>query len=201
MRIALVDWPRLEAAVIAAGHGDDIEWAENLKPPANADEFAAEIIFVICNSGMKHTVARRIYDRVMEGMRAGRSMQESFRHPGKCAAIADIWQHRDKLFRWYCSAPDKLAFLAGLPWIGPITKYHVAKNFGLQYAKPDVHLTRLAKTFNTTPQAMCDVIAKRTGYKIATVDTLLWRAAALGILNTRTGEINPTTGDQHGKPA
>jgi hypothetical protein len=46
---------------------------------------------------------------------------------------------------------------------------------------------------------MCEVIAKRAGYKVATVDTLLWRAAAIGILNTRTGEINPTKGDQHGK--
>jgi len=199
MRIALVDWPRLEAAVIAAGHGDDIEWAENLKPPANADDFAAEIIFVICNSGMKHTVARRIYDRVMEGMRMGQVVQASFKHPGKCAAIAEIWRLRRSMFRRYCSAHDKLAFIEGLPWIGKITKYHVAKNFGLQYAKPDVHLTRLAKTFNTTPQAMCEVIAKRAGYKIATVDTLLWRAAALGILDTRTGEINQPKGDQHGK--
>src|SRR3546814_7328949 len=37
---------------------DDIQWAENTKPPEHAEEFATETIFVICNSGMKHTIAR-----------------------------------------------------------------------------------------------------------------------------------------------
>ena len=89
------------------------------------------------------------------------------------------------------AAGDKLAYLEALPWIGKITKYHVAKNFGLQYAKPDVHLQRLADTFKTTPQVLCEEIAARTGYKVATVDTLLWRAAATGVLDTSTGKIIP----------
>src|SRR3546814_18133611 len=45
---------------------DDIQWAENTKPPEHAEEFATETIFVICNSGMKHTIARKIFDKCME---------------------------------------------------------------------------------------------------------------------------------------
>src|SRR3546814_7632053 len=45
---------------------DDIQWAENTKPPEHAEEFATETIFVICNSGMKHTIARKILDKRSE---------------------------------------------------------------------------------------------------------------------------------------
>ena len=183
------DVQTLIARLEVAGHGGDVEWAENLGPPANADEFAQEIIFVICNSGMNHVVARRIYDKVMGALRTGARCFLAFKHQGKAFAIEDIWRERRVLFAAYKATDDKLGFIAMLPWIGGVTKYHVAKNFGLQYAKPDVHLTRLAKTFDTTPQAMCELMAKRSGYKVATIDTLLWRAAAIGILDTQTGII------------
>jgi hypothetical protein len=39
---------------------------------------------------------------------------------------------------------DPLGVLQSLPYIGPVTCYHLAKNIGLQVAKPDHHLTRLA---------------------------------------------------------
>lgn len=170
----------------------DIAWAEKLGPPADAEDFALEIVFVICNSGMRFTVARGIYERVRVALQAGQPVREVFGHPGKADAIERIWRNRVELLRIYLSVADgwKLAWIEGLPWIGEITKYHVAKNLGLQYAKPDVHLQRLAETFSTTPQQLCEDLAKASGYKVATVDTLLWRAAAVGVLNTRTGALS-----------
>lgn len=167
----------------------DIAWAEALSAPETADDFAMEVIFVICNSGMRFTVARGIYDRVMLALRAGIGAFNVFKHPGKAAAIDTIWHYREVKFKEYVAATDKLAFLVELEWIGDITKYHLAKNFGLSFAKPDVHLMRLAVTFRMPPQELCEALAASSGYTVATVDTLLWRAAAVGVLNTITGEI------------
>jgi hypothetical protein len=185
-----IDFPSVLAAVELAGYGDDVPWAENLHEPKTVEHFALEVIFVICNSGMRFTVARGIYDRVEQALQAGESAGTVFGHKGKCAAIDSVWRNRAQLLGEYLAAPDKLAFLAALPWIGHITKYHLAKNFGLQYAKPDVHLQRLADAFQTTPQALCEELAARHGLKVATIDTVLWRAAAIGALNTATGKLN-----------
>lgn len=180
----------LAAALRKAGHGDDVEWAEHCRPPDCALAFASESIFVICNSGMRNTVARNIYSRVMDALAHGRGAIVAFGHIGKVDAIDDIWKNRDQYFAEYLAAPDKLAYCETLPWIGQITKYHLAKNFGLQFAKPDVHLQRLADRERCTPQALCERLAHESGYKVATVDVILWRACAIGLLESRTGRLS-----------
>lgn len=168
---------------------EDLYWSEEIEPPSSADDFAREVIFVICNSGMKNTVARGIFARCIAALEAGDDVREAFRHPGKSAAIAQVWGQRFDLFEQFRKAPDQLAFLADLPWIGPITKYHLAKNFGVDVAKPDVHLQRLADRDGSTTQELCARLAAETGLRIATVDTILWRACANGVLDSRTGLI------------
>lgn len=175
----------------SAGWQGDIDWSENVKPPTDADDFASEAIFVICNSGMKNTVARRIYDRVLPLMHQGRHASEGFGHKGKAQAITDIWRNRGGLFAGYMAATDKVEFCASLPWIGQITKFHLAKNFGADVAKPDVHLQRVADRAGETVQGLCERLAHASGFRTATVDVLIWRACAEGILNSRTGELRP----------
>ena len=168
---------------------EDLEWSESIEAPSNADDFAREVIFVICNSGMKNTVAAGIFARCMAALESDIAVREVFRHPGKAAAIARIWAEREGFFRDFADATDQLAFLAGLPWIGEITKFHLAKNFGVDVAKPDVHLQRLADRDGTTPQALCARIASEVGLRVATIDTILWRACANGVIDSRTGLI------------
>lgn len=168
---------------------DDIAWSETVAAPTSAEDFALEAIFVICNSGMKNTVARRIYDRVRDALHAGRPVGEAFGHKGKAGAIEAIWRDRSKLLEEYRRANDKVGYCAKLPWIGQITKYHLAKNFGADVAKPDVHLQRLADREGTTPQHLCERLARETGLRVATIDLLLWRACANGVINSRTGEF------------
>lgn len=176
---------------------DDIAWSENLKPPVDADDFASEAIFVICNSGMKNTIAVKIFAKVMAAIQGGISAFAVFGHPGKAKAIDLIWRTRDELLAGYTAATDKIEFCASLPWIGGITKYHLAKNFGADVAKPDVHLQRLADREGVTAQSLCERLAAATGYRTATVDVVLWRACANGVLNSRTGEI-ASTQPEHG---
>jgi hypothetical protein len=180
---------RTIAGLLGEQAQDDIEWSENIQPPATADEFAQEAIFVICNSGMKNTIARKVFEKVIQAINAGQSAATAYGHPGKAAAIDDIWRRREELLAEYLAAADKVEFCASLPWIGQITKFHLAKNFGVDVAKPDVHLQRLADREGCTAQQLCERLAASTGYRAATIDVVLWRACANGIINSRTGEI------------
>lgn len=166
---------------------DDIAWSEGIEPPASPEDFALEAIYVICNSGMKNTVARRIFEKCRDALLLGLSASTAFGHTGKSRAMDTIWGERDRLFLEFNAASDKVAYCETLPWIGGITKFHLAKNFGVDCAKPDVHLQRLADREGCTAQALCERLAAETGYRVATVDLILWRACANGILNSRTG--------------
>lgn len=176
---------------------DDVNWAESLAAPTHEDDFARDVIFVICNSGMKYTVAWGIYQRCIAALEANEDVGLAFRHPGKSKAIAKVWADRVGLYQAYLQTRDQLAFLAELPWIGQITKYHLAKNFGLDFAKPDLHLQRLADLEGCTVQALCERLAAETGYRVATVDTILWRACANGLIDSRSGALHYS--DKRGK--
>ena len=187
--ITLKRFRRLEVALRASGYGPMIDWSENIQAPESAEDFAREAIYVICNSGMRVTVAAPIAEKCVAALREGRTAVEVFGHPGKAAAIDTIWQQRAALFEHYLSANSKLVFLADLPWIGKVTKLHLAKNLGASAAKPDVHLVRLANREGTTPARLCRRLARLTGYKIPTIDSVLWRACADGILDSRKYEL------------
>ena len=175
---------KLEAALRAAGYGSMIEWSETVQPPQTAEEFAGEAIYVICNSGLKNSVAAPIAVRCLATLAVGASATTVFGHQGKASAIDTIWQNRATLFERYCRENAKLDFLGELPWIGPVTRHHLAKNLGADTAKPDVHLERLARRDKTTTQTLCRRLARQTGYRVATIDTILWRACADGLLNS-----------------
>ena len=104
---------------------------------------------------------------------------------GKAVAIDTIWRNRDELFLAFQMANDKVEFARCLPWIGNVTKWHVAKNLGVDCAKPDIHLERVASQYQTTPEALCGELAVATGDRVATADVVLWRACNLGIVNSR----------------
>lgn len=164
---------------------EDIMWSENVKMPETPESFAFEAIWIICNSGMKHTIARMIEKKALTAIEEGRSVTEVFGHRGKADAMDYIWANRVRLLEELRAAEDKISYLASLPWIGNITKYHLAKNCGIDCAKPDVHLQRLADRESVSVHELCGRLAKATGFRIATVDLILWRACATGIINSK----------------
>lgn len=176
---------QIDRAVRAAGYTEAIEWSESAAGPRGPAAFAREAIYVICNSGMSNVVAVPIFRRCMKAVRSGRSARTVYGHPGKAEAIDWIWKHRKRLFRMFANTSDIVEFCEGLPWIGPITKYHLAKNLGADFAKPDVHLNRLADWEGVTAQQLCERLARETGYRAATIDLILWRACADGIIHSR----------------
>lgn len=188
----LLDNPRLFHEVVSrmypCGYAEaDVEWSLSRRSPVDPDEFAREVIFVICNSGMHNAVARQIFDRCMTAISCGNPVSEVFGHKGKADAIERIWVDREGLMLGFLDAQDKVAYCRSIPWIGDITSHHLAKSFGVQVAKPDIHLQRLADRHGTTVQDLCESLSGATGFPICAIDVILWRACAEGILDARTG--------------
>jgi len=167
------------------------EWSESVTRPANADSMARELIFVIANSGMKNTIARTIFRRVMQALEAGDDPATVFGHAGKCAAMAMIWRDRERLFHELSELSDiEIAeWSARLKFIGTITKWHAAKNLGADVAKPDRWLERVSALSNESVMQLCTRLAEATGDRVATVDLVIWWAMAYGVLVIKHGTL------------
>ena len=181
---------------MAEGYEADFRWAEGVASPRDPDAFGIEAAFVILNSGMKATVAQGIWARVRPRLHAGLLIQGSgaFGHEAKAAAIDWIWANRADLWARFLTlaTPEaQLAFLEGLPWIGPVTKFHLAKNFGVDCAKPDRWLVRLADAHGVTVDDLCFGLARATGDRVGLVDLVLWRACECGALHVDALGIAP----------
>lgn len=168
--------------VEAAGYADELAWAREIQPCDNSIDFRDETIWVILNSGMKEQIARIIQHRVYNAMAEAKSLDKAFKHTGKVAAIRYVWDNCSSLFEQWLFTENKIEFLLKIPYIGKITVWHLAKNLGLDCAKPDRHLIRVASQYDTTPDELCARLARQTGERIALVDTVIWRACNLGIL-------------------
>lgn len=176
-------YQEIKAKVEEAGYGHELEWAADIPVVSSADEFFSEYAWVVINIGMKNSVAQKIWAKVKEALRSGQPVKIAFGHPGKARAIQWMYENRQEQFDRYLSAAHPLdpgSYLESLPWIGPITKWHLAKNLGFPCVKPDRHLVRIAGKY--TPHDFCSAISCMTGDPLTLVDSVLWRAAAMGIL-------------------
>jgi hypothetical protein len=99
--------------------------------PRTADEFAQHSIYAICRASVTPAVGQRAFERCMRALAFGSTTRLGFRHPGKAEAIDLIWRERERLYGEYLASPDKLAYLATLPWVGPVTKHSLARQLGL----------------------------------------------------------------------
>jgi hypothetical protein len=108
----------------------DLSGAETASPET-ADEFAQHVIEAICHASVTPSVGRRTFERCMRALDLGSTARIGFRHPAKAEAIDMIWRERERLFEDYNASPDKLRFLATLPWVGPVTKHSLARRLGV----------------------------------------------------------------------
>ena len=70
--------------------------------------------------------------------------------------------------------------LKELPYIGPVTCYHLARNIGLlDCVKPDLHLIRLADHWGFPDcVTMCKAMGEGSGLQLGIVDLVVWYAAS-----------------------
>ena len=172
----------LKQSLIGNGYENDIIWAENVKKCELPEDFVLQFIFVVCNSGMKAQIAQKIYERILIMIGSGQNISHAFGHKGKVAAMKYVIKNQNEIFSNYINSKDKIEFCKTLPWIGDITKFHLAKNLGEDCVKPDRHLVRIANQYNTNPFDMCQKLSDIIGDNLNTVDTVIWRAANLGLI-------------------
>ena len=160
-------------AIVKSGYSDEIDYIDTIKPLKKQDPhtFFLEYAWVVLGAGMKEQVARNIYNRYCENFDI-----DFVRHPTKKKAIEHMLDNYISTFGELLDADNKMDYLETLSWIGPITKYHLARNIGIDTVKPDRHLVRLTKIFGfESPMSMCQCIQKNNETKLGTIDIVLWR--------------------------
>jgi len=175
-----------------------VEWSAAIAPPPDAAEMAGEIIWIILCAGRSAQAARTLSKRVWEALDAGKSAFEAFGYRAKALAIDRAWRERETDFAALqkvlatASVNRLLEWCRSIPFVGDDTQFQLAKNFGADFAKPDIWLCRLsgfpdkprravAKRFEAC-MGLCRSLAEASGDRVATVDSLLWLACNKQIL-------------------
>lgn len=181
-------------AVVALGFGQELCWQQSLDLAAFSEsDLLREAAWVVLCSGFREVVVRRVFPYVSLCFCEWESAELIVEYREHCRAavlprfsnsrkIDAIIQTADLLnqvgFDHFkrCVLASPIETLRSLPYIGPITAFHLAKNLGLPFAKPDRHLQRLAARIGyESVQDLCHDVADVTGDSVQVVDLVLWR--------------------------
>ena len=184
--------------VVCAGYAGEIEWQRSMRfGDMTETDLLRENAWVVLSCGMRESIVRMRFPEIAicfhhwESARqvlaslpqCRESALKHFRHPGKIDAIVACaeWIAETGFMRAKeAIRVDPVGTLRSLPFIGPVTSYHLAKNLGVPVAKPDRHLVRLAGAAGYRDvQAFCSDIAACSGDPVSVVDVVLWRFATL----------------------
>lgn len=175
----------------------DYEWVDqrtwSTVKDLGAENFLLEHAYVVLCSGFKNSTVEGFWQRYVDAWARWTCWEEMdvevavkvcntfFRNKAKNKAIGDACLRMQKVGWWNVVADISFMGVDSLrawPWIGDITKFHLARNLGMDVVKPDRHLVRWADHLGyETPLALCEEIHRLTGERIGTVDLVLWRSA------------------------
>jgi hypothetical protein len=184
--------------VIIEGYQDEILWQSSLCFN-NIDEsmFLRELAWVILSSGMREKVIHGLFANISNCFYNWNSSEIIVANKYECYHSALRYFNNTLKIQAIINAAirvqaigfyelkisirrDPIRTLRQFSYIGPITVYHLAKNIGLPFAKPDRHLTRIANAEGFEDvQAFCKHISESTGDSVPVVDIVLWRFATL----------------------
>jgi len=189
-----------------ANYPDELEWAKGTTQETfkklTAKKFLENYCWVVYASGFRVSTIEAVFPRLrkafkhfdldaLSGMRSLSEVLAVFNNERKAdcflkgsKAIAEegfpVFKKRLKT--------QGICVLETLPGIGPITKYHLAKNIGLfDEAKPDIWLVRAAEACNTTVDELVTFLSEQYTMSRHVVDVVLWRHGAdngLGLWTT-----------------
>jgi len=184
--------------VVRAGFAHELDW-QNDRDVARISkcDFLRESAWVVLASGMSDLVVRRKFSAISAAFRWWQSSGSIMRYRNTCQNQAmRIFGHKGKINAILTIASvvlecgfqrikerlahDGVEFIRSLPYMGPATSLHLAKNIGLQTAKPDRHLCRLAQAagYNST-EALCRRVSEFVADSVPVIDIVFWRYATL----------------------
>jgi hypothetical protein len=198
MHAIAIAYQKAKETVMRAGFRDEILWQESVNINlVTESDFLREHAWVTLSAGMQERVIRNLFRGIVSSFYDFQSAEvivenkcvcrsaalRHFNNQRKIDAIIFMAQKiYDEGFEQFkgCLCTNPLATLQSLPYIGPVTCFHLAKNIGIQVAKPDRHLTRLAhRAGYDDVQLFCRDISVLTGDSIPVVDIVLWRFASI----------------------
>ncbi|TNJ28916.1 hypothetical protein GMRT_15335 [Giardia muris] len=167
-------------------HAPDVAWLMARQVlVSDFAEFMREYIYVVVASGFRGAVAATLTDRLhacldFEAGVIKESMESIFKNKAKTLAITKTFyslkdNYEDASKEWRVPAD-----LQALPFIGPTTCWHLARNIGLQSSvKPDLHMKRLFnRLFKRSDASFIQEriveLAKALGQPPGVVDFKLW---------------------------
>lgn len=181
-----------------AGFDKEIRWQNDLSfSRIEETDLLREGAWVILSSGMRETIIRMKFPSISKAFidwssaksiishakRCEKRAIKLFNHPGKIKAIlkfTEILNGMGYLDFKETLKNEGVSFIQTLPYMGPATSYHFAKNIGLNEVKPDRHLSRVAQSMGyENPRLLCEDISRATGDKISVVDLVIWRFATI----------------------
>lgn len=184
--------------VLKEGFGEEIDWQDSIQlSHINESDFLREAAWVVLSSGMAEVVIRRKFpplsgafyhwrsaaDIFLDSEQCRKKALVIFRNIRKIEAIITIAQ---RVFREGFEffkrqiQQDGVRVIRSLPFMGPATSYHLAKNIGLDVVKPDRHLLRVAAAAGfESPEQLCKDINAVVGDRISVIDLVIWRFATL----------------------
>jgi len=184
--------------IINEGYVDELDWQFEVNLKDNTEsEFLREAAWVILSSGMRETTIRSKFDEISSAFLNFESAEKIVSQAEQCRFDAfKCFKHAKKIdaivsvaFRVFFDGYDEIRksiefygadFLKSLDFIGPATSYHLAKNIGVNVAKPDRHLCRVANvTGFGSVDDLCNEISSITGDTVAVVDLVIWRFATI----------------------
>lgn len=184
--------------VIDAGFADEIDWQEEVSlDDLDEPTFLRESAWVILSAGFREAVLRRRFGEISRAFLHWGSANliiaqreicrtnalAAFGNQRKIDAVLAIVERVagtgiDAIRRQIVSRSTE--FLEELPFIGPVTACHLAKNLGMPMVKSDRHLSRLAtKTGYESAGRMCRAISELVGDSLSVIDIVLWRSATI----------------------
>jgi hypothetical protein len=180
--------------VVNSGYAHEIA-CQSVVEPLTPQRFVREAAWVILCTGMSEAVVRRLFPQfinqlgglnptwlTLNAVTARRRALRIFGHEGKIASILSIADIACRLGQDGLDQgmQDPEPFLRSLPYIGPVTWRHLAKNLGVPVAKADRHLIRFAKSARrASVDDLCAEISAWLGEPIPVVDIVLWRWSTL----------------------
>lgn len=189
-----------KSSVDAAGYSWESNWQSNLSfNDFSETDLLRELAWVVLCSGFKEAIVRKIFSYVSlcfcDWESAGAIVENSdicratslsvFKNEKKIDAILYAAHRINDL--GYAALKksileNPIAELQEFSYIGHITSWHLAKNLGLDVAKPDRHLIRISNQFGfNNAHTLCSYIAEKIGEQSKVIDIVLWRYAAIQV--------------------